>query len=57
MYAPGNERFAGLDAAQGEYPLLAAAQMNLSPAVEAVKLAISSALARTWSCLAHSPDG
>ena len=32
MYAPGNERFAGLDAEQGEYPQLAAAQMKADAA-------------------------
>lgn len=32
MYAPGNERFAELDAAQGEYPVLAAAQIKADAA-------------------------
>lgn len=32
MYAPGNEHLAALDAAQGEYPVLAAAQVKASDA-------------------------
>ena len=32
MYAPGNEHFAALDAAEGEHPALAAAQVKASDA-------------------------